>query len=1425
MLTGLLLHTMRYTLLFLLLSGAAPLFSQNACNLVVEAGDDVTICEGENTTLDGLVTGGNNPTFEWTPAAGLSNPAILNPVATPTVTTTYLLTAMSNSNNLIENGGFETGDLSPSTSSYTEVSDPVAIALNAPNFYGILSVPQIVQAFGCTPDIGQYTMVIHGSTSVNVNFWCQTVDVTPNTDYKFSFKVFGIPYFFAPAPNIVLKVNGTQIGSVTAPNGLCAEASGNFTWNSGGATTADICLANATVAGLGSMCSVDDIEMVECCTASDSVTVTVAAGSMETQEFIICDGDEVMVGGQSFGDPGQYEVVLQNVLGCDSTIQVDIELAEVEAFIGISNTLNCLTDEAVLDGSLSVGTFGIQTYLWATANGLFLSGTSNPSVTIGAPGVYTLTVTTSNGQVTCTDDLTITIPIDTISPLFTIAPAPAASCQDTAIILSAQGFNLPGNATIAWTTQNGTILSGGATLMPSVQGAGTYVLTILNPANGCARQDSVVVLPGGDVPVIQPVLVPTLTCLDTQALIVVAVVQPDSGYTIQWSTLDGNILSGDTTLSLLMNQGGNYTIVVTETASGCTGSITIPIDALQAIPTLTLPATDSLGCQEDSLAISALVLPGFDSLDITWTTSNGLILSGQDSLTAWAGQPGTYQIIVQQITTGCSDTASINIISNGVVPFVNAGPDLFINCVTDTVFPNTAGTATGPEYQYLWTTSGGGLNGNTQLQPGIFASGVYVLHVTNMLTQCQSADTLLVTSNITQPGILIEPADTLDCITAQLMLQTSVTAQGNVNLVWTGPAGGITGGSNTLKPTIILPGWYILTATDSNNQCVSTDSIQIVQDIIPPVVSIGTPDSLDCNTSNLTLDGSASTPLGRIGFSWTTMNGNIVTGNTTPNPLINAGGTYTLTLTDLQNGCTATSTVTVFQDPNLPTVSINPTDTLTCLVATLQLGATTGNTPPGATFLWTTSNGQIVGLVNGTSVTVNQPGTYVFTLTVPSSGCQATDQVVVIENVFVPQVLVPAPMPITCLNTSSLMLAQPVNFPGVLNYQWSQGGGALLGTTATQSVTSPGSYTLVWTVPENGCSDSTTVLVSGDILAPVADAGPDILLPCGSPTATLDGSASLGQGPLSYNWSTINGQITGGAQTALPVVEAAGLYTLTVTDPVNGCTDSDDVIVTFASSAAYAFLLNEPNCQGASGSLILQNATGGIPPYSIQVQGITGSFGVGQPILLQQGSWPVTITDGSGCSFDTAFIMPVGQSLNLLAPPEVLVSGGTPGTITLSGNFAAGSIASITWVPDQYLTPTADPLVWLTSAPSDQQYQVTVITVDGCEATAVIQIRVSDIRSLYVPNAFSPNNLDGINDTFYPNSNPGSFDRIKSMALFDRWGNSLFLREDFPAGDATMGWDGTYRGKRMDPGVYVWVIEVDLPGGGIRTYKGDVTLF
>lgn len=1408
-------------IVFLIFGTAFTLNAQNGCNMTVDAGDDVTICEGENTTLNATVTGGNNPTFVWTPAAGLSDPNVLNPVASPLVTTTYTLTASAESDNLIVNGGFETGVINPAISGYTQVADPVAIATNAPNFYGILSVPQIVQAFGCTPNIGQYTMVIHGSTGVNVNFWCQTIPVTPNTDYKLSFKVFGIPYFFAPAPNIVLKMNGAQIGSLTAPNGLCAEASANFNWNSGANTTVDVCLANSTVAGLGSMCSVDDITMIECCTVVDSVTVSVNPNVEEDYNFLICEGDVVEVGGMFFSDPGNYTVDLQNYLGCDSIVNFEINQVEVEALISVGNQITCLLDQALLDGSLSSGTFGIQTYSWSTSNGIIIGPTNGASAVAGAPGSYTLVVTTSNGIVTCSDAITVVVGIDTLSPVFVLDPAPVADCQDSIFILNAVGNNLPPNAQIVWTTTGGQILSGGNTLMPTVEGTGTYILTVTNPQNGCSTTDSLTIQAGGGLPVIQAISIPTLTCRDSQVLIVMQVVQPDSGFTMTWSTPDGWIIQGGDSLTPLVGQSGTYVLMVVDTMSNCANSFSVQVTAQIAIPLIDIAATDTMDCLTDSLFLLGAIPFGFDHAIPAWSTMNGVILSMPDSLGIWVGGPGIYLLTVIDTLTGCQDTATVNIIPDAQVPAVVVGPDLTIDCDNSSVSPNTSGTVQGQEYSYLWTTIGGNISNDTILNPIFSAPGMYILTVFNSANGCRSSDTVMVTVNGDLPVIVIGIPDTLTCITTQVMIPGFVTGSSNIVLNWNGPSGGIVSGQVTSMPLVQQPGWYIITAIDTLSQCVATDSVWIIQNITPPSISIAAPGQLDCNNPIVTLDAGASTG-GALVFAWTTTTGNILSGADTAFPSVNAGGVYTLLLSDQVNGCTASQQVTVMQDPNLPVILIGAADTLTCVQTSVTLTSTTQNAPPGSTYLWTTTGGNILSSQLDPSIIVGAPGIYTVVLTIPGGGCTATDVVVVIEDTFVPDITVSGPSEITCIQPVVIWTASPVNFTGALQYEWLSGGQTQTGSSVT--LNTGGIWTLTWTVLSNGCSNQQVYTATENKTPPIANAGPDLNIPCGGGQVTLNGSTSSGQGIITYLWTTQNGQLISGQNTAIAQADGAGTYQLLVTDTGNGCTAEDNVEVTSSGiGTPFTLAVNVPECPGQEGNLTVFWSSQGILQLSVNGQPVGVSPGV--PIPLTPGVYQVRIADIGGCQFDTIIVIPQGIPLQFSAPAEITIAkGGSGGQVSLSSNVPASSIGSIVWNPVTGVTPTANPWEWNLSPQNDQSYTVTLTTLSGCSASVNILVRVITTRRIFVPNVFSPSDVNGINDRFFPYSSEAA-DWASYMRIYDRWGNQIFERIDFPMSDADYGWDGTYNGKRMDPGVYVWVIGVVDAQGGVRVYKGDVTLF
>ncbi|MFL9832374.1 hypothetical protein ABS764_16090, partial [Flavobacterium sp. ST-87] len=104
-------------------------------------------------------------------------------------------------------------------------------------------------------------------------------------------------------------------------------------------------------------------------------------------------------------------------------------------------------------------------------------------------------------------------------------------------------------------------------------------------------------------------------------------------------------------------------------------------------------------------------------------------------------------------------------------------------------------------------------------------------------------------------------------------------------------------------------------------------------------------------------------------------------------------------------------------------------------------------------------------------------------------------------------------------------------------------------------------YTVTKTHIASGCSDTDEVTVTVNKVLPNANAGNDGLILCGTSTVLLSGSSTTPG--ATFAWVASNGgNIVSGADTATPTVNTAGTYTLTVTNPANGCTATDDVMVT-----------------------------------------------------------------------------------------------------------------------------------------------------------------------------------------------------------------------------------------------------------------------
>jgi gliding motility-associated-like protein len=194
------------------------------------------------------------------------------------------------------------------------------------------------------------------------------------------------------------------------------------------------------------------------------------------------------------------------------------------------------------------------------------------------------------------------------------------------------------------------------------------------------------------------------------------------------------------------------------------------------------------------------------------------------------------------------------------------------------------------------------------------------------------------------------------------------------------------------------------------------------------------------------------------------------------------------------------------------------------------------------------------------------------------------------------------------------------------------------------------------------------------------------------------------------------------------------------------------------------------------------------------------------------------LRDVEGCAVTT--------SATITEPPQLTVDAGEDRIINLGEQTlleAISSEADVTylWTPNENLTceDCSSPLA-LPFFTTD--YQVLVSNPDGCTASDRVLITVAKPRKLFIPTAFSPDN-DGTNDFFTVYSDE-SATVIRALKVFDRWGNLVFDGRDLPPGEEALGWDGTFRGQRMNAGVYVYFAEVEFLDGISVIEKGDLLL-
>ncbi|MCB0655108.1 MAG: gliding motility-associated C-terminal domain-containing protein, partial [Saprospiraceae bacterium] len=272
-----------------------------------------------------------------------------------------------------------------------------------------------------------------------------------------------------------------------------------------------------------------------------------------------------------------------------------------------------------------------------------------------------------------------------------------------------------------------------------------------------------------------------------------------------------------------------------------------------------------------------------------------------------------------------------------------------------------------------------------------------------------------------------------------------------------------------------------------------------------------------------------------------------------------------------------------------------------------------------------------------------------------------------------------------------------------------------------------------------------------------------------------------------------------------------------------GCDSIVDIALTFDTLLIDAQATRE-GCQPGSGkTLMINQLANGHGPYRFSING--GNF-QGIPSLPFRYPVPDTttmllllITDQSGCeaSVSISFADSSAQAVVSLGPDQEILLG-EPVTLELTTNVSL--VQYTLYAPDgtscRNCLPKAFDLM------QTGAFRLLAEDAQGCTYADDVNVIVAENSRLFIPNIFSPNG-DGRNDDLrlYPGSN---LVIVHAFIIRDAWGETVFEAHDYYPDAAQPAWDGTLKGKSLQPGVFTYFVQAEFINGKQRTWTGDISL-